>query len=194
VSRAGPPKVVLTGGPGAGKTVISAALAAAHPLRFVRVPEAATQVYTLLGKRWDQLDPSGRRDVQRRIYQLQIEQEDRHAELHPGKTLLLDRGTIDGAAYWPEGPEAYWSDLGTTYAQELARYDQVLLLQTAAAIGVYDGDGSNACRFEDAAGAVASGELLARLWGGHQRIVCIEACGSLEEKTLAVHQFLHLQY
>lgn len=91
-------RVVLTGGPGAGKTVISRRLAAEHPDRFVLVPEAATQVYDSLGTRWDRLGLEGRRDVQRRIYRLQIEQEDLLAAQHPGKTLLLDRGTIDGAA------------------------------------------------------------------------------------------------
>jgi predicted ATPase len=100
--------------PGAGKTVVSRRLAAERPERFVLVPEAATQVYAALRTRWDRLSLDGRRDVQRRIYRLQVEQEDRLAAEHPGKTLLLDRGTIDGAAYWPEGPADYWRDLGTT--------------------------------------------------------------------------------
>src|SRR3954468_1134097 len=98
-------RIVLTGGRGAGKTVVSAAIARADPGRFVLVPEAATQVYDLLCTRWDRLDLDGRRDVQRRIYRHQREQEDRAAAAHPDKTLLLDRGTIDGAAYWPEGPD-----------------------------------------------------------------------------------------
>src|SRR5262245_64554108 len=101
-------RVVLTGGPGAGKTVVSRRIAADHPDRFVLVPEAATQVYDALQTRWDKLDLEGRRDVQRKIYRLQVDQENRTLESHPGKTLLLDRGTIDGAAYWPEGPDDYW--------------------------------------------------------------------------------------
>src|SRR5688500_14345311 len=89
------PRIVLTGGPGAGKSVVSAAIAARHPGRFVVVPEAATQVYDALKTRWDRLDLAGRRDVQRQIYRLQVEQERRLAESHPDKMLLLDRGTID---------------------------------------------------------------------------------------------------
>ena len=53
-------RIVLTGGPGAGKSVISKRLAAEHPDRFVRVPEAATQVYDHLQTRWDRLDLPGR--------------------------------------------------------------------------------------------------------------------------------------
>src|SRR2546421_12878442 len=90
-----PHRVVLTGGPGAGKTVISQKIAARHPDRFVLVPEAATQVYDALQTRWDRLDLAGRRDVQRKIYQLQVDQEERTLAANSGKTLLLDRGTID---------------------------------------------------------------------------------------------------
>src|SRR4051794_7241670 len=107
-------RIVLTGGPGAGKTVISRRIAAEHPDRYVLVPEAATQIYDALQTRWDQLDLAGRRDVQRRIYALQLQQEQRIANEHAGKILLLDRGTLDGATYWPDGTDDYWASLGTT--------------------------------------------------------------------------------
>src|SRR5215471_15957763 len=149
-------RIVLTGGPGAGKTVVSRRIAADHPDRFVLVPEAATQVYDALQTRWDKLDLEGRRDVQRKIYRLQVDQENRTLESHPGKILLLDRGTIDGAAYWPEGPNDYWRDVGSTPQAELKRYDAVIWMESAAALGqkFYDGDASNFCRFEDALGAI----------------------------------------
>jgi len=179
-------RIVLTGGPGAGKTVISQRIATLHPDRFVRVPEAATQTYALLQTRWDRLDLVGRRDVQRRIYRLQVEQEERLSREHPDKVLLLDRGTIDGAAYWPDGVEDYWRDLGTTHEQEVARYDTVIWLETAAALGMYDGDASNACRFEDAQAAVESGNLLLRLWGGHPSLKHVGAFANLQDKVCAV--------
>jgi predicted ATPase len=183
-------RIVLTGGPGAGKTIVSAAVAAARPDRFVRVPEAATQMYDLLSTRWDHLDLSGRRDVQRRIYRLQREQEDRIAAEFPGRVLLLDRGTIDGSAYWPDGPDNYWRDLATTREAELARYDRVIWMQTAAAVGAYDGHSSNPCRFEDAAAALASGELLRRLWEGHPDLIVVDAYPTLDEKIAAVERVL----
>jgi predicted ATPase len=183
-------RIVLTGGPGAGKTVISSAVAAANPQRYVRVPEAATQIYDLLQTRWDRLDVEGRRDVQRRIYRLQRAQEDALAEEHPEKMLLLDRGTIDGAAYWPEGAADYWRDLGTTAEQELARYDAVIWLQTSATLGLYDHDASNPCRFEHPEAAIASGDLLKKLWGAHRRLMSVDAYQDLGEKVAAVGRIL----
>jgi predicted ATPase len=183
-------RVVLTGGPGAGKTVVSAAIARADPARFVLVPEAATQVYDALRTRWDLLDPEGRRNVQRRIYRLQREQEERLAAEFPDKTLLLDRGTVDGAAYWPEGPADYWRDVGTTAQAELARYDKVIWMQTAAAVGAYDGHSSNPCRFENAEAAIASGNLLKALWAGHPNLLLVDAYPRLDEKIAAVRKLL----
>ena len=183
-------RIVLTGGPGAGKTTLTRRLAESGPDRFVLVPEAATQVYEQLQTRWDRLDLPGRRDVQRRIYHLQIEQERRLLAEHPGKILILDRGTIDGAAYWPAGPDDYWRDLGTTHDRELARYGAVIWMQSCAAIGLYDGDASNPCRFEDAAAAVASGEDLKRLWSGHPDLHFVDAFRSLEEKLASVIQLV----
>lgn len=179
-------KIVITGGPGSGKTVITHRLADEHPDRFVAVPEAATQVYTLLQTRWDKLDLAGRHDAQRRMYQLQLDQESRLASAHPDKTLLLDRGTIDGAAYWPEGSEAFWQDRNTTHAVELKRYDAVILLETSAALGLYDGDESNFCRFEDADSAIKSGQLLHQLWSGHPRLHLVNAAEAMNDKLADV--------
>lgn len=185
-------RIVLTGGPCAGKTIISRRLAADHPDRMVLVPEAATQVYNAMQTRWDKLDLEGRRDVQRKIYRLQIDQEESTAEANPGKILLLDRGTIDGAAYWPDGPENYWRDLGSSLQRELARYDLVIWMESVAALGsdFYDCDASNFCRFEDAEGALQSGDLLLQLWSGHGKIKKIGACANLDEKIGLVEKQL----
>jgi hypothetical protein len=183
-------KIVFTGGPGAGKTLITAAIVAQHPDRFALVPEAATQVYAMLQTRWDRLDRAGRFDAQRRMYRLQLEQEARLSAAHPERTLLLDRGTVDGAAYWPDGADDFWRDLGTTHAAELARYDAVIELETCAVLGLYDGAASNACRFEDAAGAVATSDALRRSWSIHPRRFLIAAFPAMEDKVAAVERLL----
>ena len=184
-------RIVLTGGPAAGKSVVCEAIAAADPARVVLVREAATQVYNALGSRWDRMDIHGRRDAQRRIYALQIEQEARAGRAaREGQIVLLDRGTIDGATYWPDGAEAYWADLGTNLAAEVSRYDAVIWLETAAVLGVYDGDQSNPVRFEAPDAAIESGRRLLSLWGEHPNLRKIDAYPRISDKIAAVQTLL----
>jgi predicted ATPase len=183
-------RIVITGGPGAGKTIITQRIAADHGDRYVAVPEAATLIYTALNTRWDKLDLAGKHDAQRRMYFLQLEQEQRLAAAHPNQILLLDRGTVDGAAYWPEGSDDFWRNVGSTHQQELARYDAVIMLETCAALGIYDHDASNPCRFEDPAAAIAAGEKLLALWSKHPHLHHVEACAQMEDKTRDVIRLL----
>lgn len=182
--------IVITGGPGAGKTVITTEIASRYPNQYAAVPEAATQVYTMLQTRWDRLDLEGRHDAQRRMYRLQLEQEKNMTKEHADKVLLLDRGTIDGAAYWPEGPEHFWRDLGTTIQHELARYDAVIMLETCAAIGVYDNDASNPVRFESSEAAIEAQRKIALLWSAHPRVRHVAACEQMNEKIKQVEETL----
>src|SRR5207248_3536338 len=135
-------------------------------------------------------EAEGRRDVQRQIFRLQREQEESAALQHAEKVLLLDRGSVDGAAYWPDGPEDYFHDVGTTHAAELRRYDAVIWLESAAALGIYDGCRSNPCRFEDGAAAVAIGKRLDDVWAGHPELHRIQAFPSINEKIVAVRAVL----
>jgi predicted ATPase len=183
-------KIVLTGGPGAGKTVVAQEVVRRLPGRFVLVPESATHIYTTLNTRWDKLDLAGRRDAQKQMYLHQLDQEQRFGAADPDKPLLLDRGTIDGAAYWPDGADQFWSAMGTTLEKELARYDQIIFLETAATLGVYDGAVSNDVRFENAAEAIESGKLLMRLWGSHPRVRYVGAFADLEHKIRMVVDLL----
>jgi len=183
-------RIVLTGGPGAGKSVIGQAIARRQPERFVLIPEAATQVYTSLGTRWDRLTVAQQRQVQRQIYHWQVEQERTIADTYPDHILLLDRGTIDGAAYWPDGPADYWRELQTSHEQELRRYDTVIWMETAAALGIYDGDASNAVRFEPAAAAVEAGQTLLKLWSPHPHLKHVGAFVNLEDKLAAVEEIV----
>lgn len=52
--------------------------------------------------------------LQKAIYSVQIALEDVQKATYPDRMFLCDRGSCDGAAYWPEGPEDFFKQMGTT--------------------------------------------------------------------------------
>jgi len=189
-SPSGAIRIALTGGPGAGKTIIANWLASENPEKFAAIPEAATQVYQRYNTRWDLLDDTGRRNIQREIFWLQRQQEDAIPASGDNRVFLLDRGSLDGSVYWPAGPEDYWRELLTSELAELERYDAVIWLQTCAVIGLYDGAESNACRGEASEQAVLTGQKLARAWFRHPRLYRVDAFPTVEEKVAMVRKII----
>jgi predicted ATPase len=124
-------RVVLTGGPGAGKTATLGLVRRYLCAHVAVLPEAASILFT--GGFPRRQDDASRRAAQRSIYRLQSELEGLPEFTDNLAVALCDRGTVDGLAYWPGAPEDFWSPLGTTHARELARYDTVIHLRTPRA-------------------------------------------------------------
>lgn len=122
-------KIVLTGGPGAGKTTLAEVIGRSYAHSVVVVPEAATLLFSGGFPRWDEL--AARQSVQRAIYYVQRELEASYASKYPDKVLVLDRGTLDGAVYWPGGPDTFYPAIGSSREAELSRYDAVIYLDCA---------------------------------------------------------------
>jgi len=164
-------RVVLTGGPGAGKTAVLE-LVLRYFCKHVRVlPEAAS---ILFGGGFPREDSeASRKAAQRAIFHVQ-----RQLELLVGPggapaVTLCDRGTLDGLAYWPgEGGELL-AETGTTREKELARYDAVIHLRTPSAALGYDH--SNKLRIEPAAAAAAIDLRIEDAWRGHPRRFFVES-------------------
>ncbi len=167
-----PPRVriALTGGPGGGKTTAADLYRREMGERVVIVPEAATLLFGGGFPRVEEEAP--RRSAQRAIFHVQRNLEDLQAARFPGRVLLCDRGTVDGAAYWPGEPEGYFRDVGTDMATELDRYDAVIFFETAAVGGIGIDDG-NPVRTESRNQAVALDARLRGLWGRHPRFVLV---------------------
>jgi len=161
-------RVVLTGGPGAGKTAVLELVR--HRLcRHVRIlPESAGILFGGGFPRDGQLEV--RRAAQRAIFYLQRELETAHAA-SDAAVLLCDRGTIDGLAYWP-GPGDLFAAVGARREEELARYQAVIHLRTPTANGGYDR--SNPLRVESPAEAAAIDRRIAEAWVGHPNILVID--------------------
>ncbi len=158
-------RIVLTGGPGGGKTTAADLFRREIGERVVIVPETATMLFAGGFPRVN--EPKARAATPGAIFHAQRALEDIQGALYPGRILLCDRGTIDGAAYWPEtAPVGFFDSLGTTLEAELARYDAVLFFESAA-VGNIQVEGGNPTRTEDNAEARRLDVRLRELWSKH---------------------------
>ncbi len=162
----GPLRIALTGGPGGGKTTAADLFRREMGEQIVIVPESATTLFA--GGFPRVADPVAVRAEQKAIYEVQCALEDIQAVTFPDRVLLCDRGTIDGAAYWPDGTEQFFEHMGSSHATELARYDAVIFFETAAVGGVAI-EGGNRYRVESNEVAVQLDRRLRTLWAPHPR-------------------------
>ena len=159
-------RVVLTGGPGGGKTTAADLFRRELGEQVVIVPEAATLLYQGGFPRSNELKV--RQATQRAVYHVQRNLEDIQAAHYQSRVLLCDRGTVDGAAYWPSEPTGFFEHLETTLERELARYDAVVFFETAAVGGISIESG-NPIRNETNDQAIALDKRLKDLWSQHPR-------------------------
>jgi predicted ATPase len=163
-----PRRVVLTGGPGAGKTAVLELIRLFFCEHVKTLPEAAGIVF---GGRFPRSDsPPLRQPAQRAIYHIQRELES-VADTEDAAVVLCDRGTVDCAAYWI-GEGDLFSSVGTTHAAEMARYDAVIHLRTPTSPDAYNRD--NPLRIESIEEAGAVDVRLAAQWSEHPRRFVIE--------------------
>jgi len=173
------PRIVLTGGPGGGKTTAADLFRREIGETVVIVPETATMLFS--GGFPRAKEDEAVQHAQRAIYHTQVALEAVQGERFPDRMLLCDRGTLDGAAYWPGPDEAFYEAMGTTLQAELARYDAVLHFESAAAGGERI-EGGNPVRTETNAEAAALDRRIAELWGDHPRFHFVPHRSSFLEK------------
>ncbi len=163
-------RIALTGGPGGGKTTAADLFRRELGESVVIVPESATILFAGGFPRAHEIDAG--RAVQRAIFHVQRNLEDVQSARYPDRILLCDRGTIDGAAYWPNGDRDFFTTMGTTFETELQRYAAVVFFETAAVAGASI-EGGNPVRSESLAEAVALDERLRKLWSQHPRFLLV---------------------
>jgi hypothetical protein len=174
-----PKLIVLTGGPGAGKTAL---------LEFVRkvfcehvaiLPEAASILFS--GGFWRLESDNAKKAAQRAIYHVQTEMQ--NLIMNEGKWAvgLCDRGTLDGAAYWPGHYSSFCEDLGVSFEDEYAKYLAVIHLSTPALHNGYNHQ--NPIRIETAAEAARIDERIHDIWKNHPHYLEVESTGNFIEKV-----------
>jgi predicted ATPase len=169
--------IVLTGGPGAGKTALLELVRQSFCEHVKVLPESAG---ILFGGGFPRgRDPILRRAGQRAIFYTQRELESIAREVD-GAIVLCDRGTVDSVAYWP-GPEPFFPSVGTTLEEQLARYDAVIHLRTPRPGAGYGHQ--NPMRIETADEACAIDEKILQAWSTHPHRHIVEARTSFLDKA-----------
>lgn len=171
-------RIVLTGGPGAGKTALLALIRQSFCAHVTVLPEAASIVFGGGFPRHSDLEC--RRAAQRAIYHVQRQLEI-IGDSHNPAIVLCDRGTLDGLAYWPGPHEDFWATLATDRQRELARYDAVIHLRTPTAELGYNHQ--NPLRTESAVRAGEVDTLILRAWDGHPRRSLVESSADFLDKA-----------
>lgn len=169
----------MTGGPGGGKTTAADLFRREYRDHVILVPEAATLLFQGGFPRHSDLHAVCA--TQRAIYATQISLEEIQTAMYPDRVLLCDRGTLDGAAYWPHGSLDFFSALDTSPQAEMSRYDAVIFFESAA-VGGSSIEGGNPARIESLAEARSLDARLRELWQEHPRFFLIPHSGSFFTK------------
>jgi len=183
-------RIVLTGGPCAGKTTALAKMTErleSCGFRVFRVPEMAT-LFFMAGATPQNVDPLY---FQQALMRMQMRLEDGiHGLAQAEKTnavVLCDRGTMDSAAY-------VWADQWTALLDEQnwnpvllrdSRYDAVLFLSSAAGkpeTSEFYITSNNAARKEGVEQAAALDKRTLDAWMGHPHVRIVGSYPSFEEK------------
>ncbi len=175
-------RIVLTGGPGGGKTTAADLFRRELGDVVTGVPEAATILFAGGFPRLD--ERLARENTQRTIYYVQRGLESVCSASTEASILLCDRGTVDGAAYWPESGGAFFDAVGTTHEEELRRYYAVVFFESAA-VGGFDQRSGNPIRNESLNEAARLDTRLREVWAKHPRFVFVGHRASFFDKLTA---------
>lgn len=177
-------RVVMTGGPGAGKTAVLELIRQSFCAHVIVLPEAAGVVFGGGFPRGERIGL--RQAAQRAIFYVQRELELAAENDQPAITLC-DRGTVDGAAYW-HGTEDLWDSVGTTLEEQLGRYDAVIHLKTPAVDDGYNH--RNPLRIETAEEAAVIDARILRMWEKHPRRYIVESSREFISKAARAIEIL----
>lgn len=195
-------KIVITGGPCAGKSTAMSWIRNAFSQRgytVLIVPETATELITGGVAPWT---CGTNADYQKCQVELQLTKErlfEQAAATMPGEKILIvcDRGVMDNRAYMTEEEfagimKALHGDLITWRDS----YDAVFHLVTAAnGAEPFYTHSNNAARYESVEEAIALDERLLSCWTGHRYLRVIDNSTGFEEKMrrLEIEVATHLQ-
>mgnify|MGYP000344948272 FL=1 len=174
-------RIVITGGPGGGKTTALDLFRREFSGKVASVPESATMIFS--GGIERSTNDSVLRAQQTAIFNLQKHLEDIQRATYPECLILCDRGSLDGLAYWPGSDDDFFKQMGTSLDQELARYDGVIFLETAARSGESIRS-NNPIRNESEQAAIDLDSKLKKVWSQHPNFNLVGSSESFIKKVM----------
>lgn len=180
-------KIVLTGGPSGGKTTALSILKETFGPQVEVVPESATLIYKGGFPRTDN-SPVHVEHAQHIIFYACHQLEELIEKTTDSPVIVCDRGTLDGAVYWPKGPEDFFKAMNTTLEKELARYDAVLHLAPPPEKDFYQSTG--ATRSETFEQAFDIDDKIIKIWEKHPNRLIIPREKHYFEKAEIIKNFV----
>ncbi|MFD2167170.1 AAA family ATPase [Thalassotalea euphylliae] len=174
-------RIVLTGGPGGGKTTAIDLIRREFAGKLAIVPESATMMFSGGIERAE--NDNVLKAQQTAIFHLQKHLEDVQRATYPECVILCDRGSLDGLAYWPGDEQDFFTHMGTTLEEELARYDAVIFFETAAKSGESIRS-NNPVRNESEQAAVELDNKLQAVWSKHPNFNLVGSSESFIRKVM----------
>lgn len=174
-------RIVLTGGPGGGKTTALDLYRRELKEKIASVPEAATMIFSGGIERSN--DDAVTCAQQIAIFNLQRNLEDVQRKMNPDSLILCDRGCLDGLAYWPGSDDDFFTTMNTTLNAELNRYDAVIFFETAAKSG-QEIKSNNPIRNESEAKAIKLDDRLQEIWSQHPNFYLVGSSESFIKKIM----------
>jgi hypothetical protein len=178
--------IVLTGGPGAGKTAVLEIIQKQLCHHIVILPEAASIIFG--GGFWRLPSVSARMAAQRAILHVQQEMESLVRGEANWQVGLCDRGVLDGLAYWPGAEQEFWDAARSSLDAEYERYFGVVHLRTPG-----DDDGynyRNPLRTETAMQAREIDERIATIWSHHPRYRAVPSTPDFLQKARMAQEII----
>lgn len=170
--------IVITGGPGAGKTALLEFVRKIYCPHVAILPEAAGILFG--GGFWRLESPTARNACQRAIFHIQREMENLVLQEKSWIIGLCDRGSLDGLAYWEGEEEEFFENLGTTKEKELQRYKAVLHLASPDQKSGYNQE--NPLRKESADDAQRIDRRIQTIWSAHPHYVSLDCQNNFLDK------------
>ncbi len=170
--------IVLTGGPGAGKTAVLEYIRKVLCEHVAILPEAASILFG--GGFWRLDSISAIKAEQTAIYHVQNQMQNLVIGEQKWTLGLCDRGTLDGLAFWPDSEAKFYKTIHSSQEKEYEKFLAVIHLHSPDVIMGYNHQ--NPIRTESAEQAARIDQKIHEVWKHHPDYHVIDNTNNFSDK------------